>query len=139
LLAVEEARKSGIPCAIEMVGCPLDGLRNYGSFKARMYAPLMASRVKKAVAGAGYVLYVTNEFLQRRYPNQIGLTVACSDVEIAPPSAAVLERRLSRIERANGDPFVLGLIGTLKTRFKGIQTIFEALSLEKDNLPLIEF
>jgi glycosyltransferase involved in cell wall biosynthesis len=49
-----------------------------------------------------------------------------------------LKRRLAKIKRQL-QPLALGLIGTLKTRNKGIQTIFKALSLVSQNLPAFEF
>lgn len=36
-------------------------------------------------------------------------------------------------------PIRLGLIGTLKTRYKGIQTVFQALAKIQDSLSFIEF
>lgn len=139
LLAISEARRAGKPWAVEVAGCPWDGLWNYGSWQGKLYAPVMAFRVRSAVARAPFALYVTRDFLQQRYPNSIGTTVNCSNVEIPEPDKTVLDARLARIQSGVDQPFVLGLIGTLGTRYKGIQTVFEALSRARDALPPVQF
>jgi len=138
LLAVEEAKRLGIPYVIELVGCPWDGLWNYGSLKGKLYAPIMALRVRRAVAGAKRVIYVTQEFLQRRYPNSSALSMGCSDVEIRELDKAIFDARLRRID-AISNPITLGLIGTLKTRYKGIQTVLESLTQVREQVPNIRF
>lgn len=138
LLAVSAARALDKPYAVEVAGCGWDALWNYGNLKGRLYAPVMLARMRRAVARAPFVLYVTQDFLQRRYPNRSGVTVGCSNVAIAAPDVRVLERRLARIS-VESKPIVLGLIGTLKTKYKGIQTVLEALARERHRLPPIQF
>lgn len=138
LLAASEARRAGKPWAIEVVGCGWDALRHYGSWQGPLYAPVMMQRMRHAVARAPFALYVTERFLQGRYPNRGGRTVACSNVVIPEPDPAVRERRLARIGKEDG-PFVFGLIGSLKTRYKGIQTVLRALRQVRDRLPAVEF
>lgn len=138
LLAAFEAQRTGKPWLVEMAGCPFDGLWNHGSWQGKLYAPIMAARTRRAVARAPFVTYVTNEFLQQRYPNRVGTQIACSDVEIDTPSEAVIRQRLERVEQRR-NPVKLGLIGTLKTRFKGIQTVFAALARLWEQVPPIEF
>ena len=138
LLAAAEAERAGKPWLIEMAGCPWDGLWHYGNWKGKAYAPVMAIRTRWTVARAPFVTYVTSEFLQRRYPNRGGRQIACSDVQIDTPSRDVLEQRLARINRQDRS-VRLGLIGTLKTRYKGIQTVFAALARLRHKLPPLEF
>src|SRR5699024_10353844 len=104
----------------------------------KAYAPIMVARTQRAVARAPFVAYVTREFLQRRYPNRHGQQIACSNVRIDTPSEDVLKQRLARVARQDR-PVRLGLIGTLKTRYKGIQTVFAALARTRDELPPVIF
>lgn len=138
LVAIDEAKRAGLPWAIELVGCPRDALWNYGSWQGKAYAPVMAARTRLAVREASFVLYVTQEFLQRRYPNYSGVSIGCSNVEIFKPTETILRTRIKRIHRQD-KPLILGLIGTLKTRYKGIHTIFEAMKLARDRLPPVQF
>lgn len=128
LVAISVARELGKPCLVEVVDCAWDGLWHYGDWQGKVYAPVMAWRVRRAVAQATWVQYVTRDFLQQRYPNKSRGQLSCSNVEIAPPDTSVLARRMERINRGFVDQaFTLGLIGTLATRHKGIQTVLAAL------------
>lgn len=140
LLAIEEAKRQNKPWAVELVDCPWDALMNYGSLKAKLYAPLLAWRVKRALASSSYALYVTQDFLQRRYPAPKAITVDCSNVQIPSLNTDILNKRITRIETSNSrEKIVFGLLGSLHGKFKGIQTAMEALASIKDKLPPFEF
>lgn len=112
------------PFAIEVVGCAFDAYWNYGSVFAKAYAPLMYQRMRSAVVAAPFALYVTREFLQRRYPCR-GVTAAVSDVALSENSKDVLARRLAAI--VSGERISLGFIGSLRSRYKGLDTALRAL------------
>lgn len=127
LMAAEIARRMRKPYLLEVVGCGWDALWHYGGLRARAYAPLLALRMKRAVWSANFVSYVSQRFLQRRYPvRPHGTAAAISNVEVGRFEEAVLARRLERIRQSRGR-VRLGLIGSLKTRYKGVQTAIEAL------------
>jgi glycosyltransferase involved in cell wall biosynthesis len=134
--AVEVARELDKPIAAEVVGCPWDALWNYGSWLGKVYAPVAAWRTRRAVRRARHVLYVTGAFLQRRYP-ALGKTTFASNVEIPTPAPEVLDRRLERIA-AQGPSRVLGLIGSIGHRYKGVHTAIEALARLSAELPQLE-
>ena len=138
LVAISEANRVGLPWAVEVAGCPWDGLWNYGSIKGKIYAPFMAIRTYSAIKRAPFVLYVTQKFLQQRYPNKTGHTVSCSNVEIPVLSKKILNDRLAKINNKKS-PVVFGLIGTLNTRYKGIQTVVKALSLARNDMAEVKF
>ncbi|HYJ20245.1 MAG TPA: glycosyltransferase, partial [Burkholderiales bacterium] len=139
LLAAVAAEREGKPCCIEIVGCPRDGLWNYGGLKARFYAPLAAARLRGAARRAAHTVYVTNAFLQDRYPTQAGNILAGSDVTLRPPDRAALARKLDEIaDRRLRDPVRLGMIGTLQGRSKGIQVLLRALAQARPQLPALK-
>jgi glycosyltransferase involved in cell wall biosynthesis len=136
-VAIQAAEELGKPYAIELVTCTWDALWNYGTWQAKAYAPVSWLETRRLVRRAPNVFYVTKRFLQRRYPttgNQVGV----SDVEIDDLSDEILARRLARIERPSG-PFVLGLIGYLNVRFKGIHVALRALRRAREHLPEVTF
>lgn len=135
LLAVRSARALGRPWAVEVVGCPWDGLWNYGSLTGKAYAPLARGRMRRAVARADHALYVTKSYLQAQYPTRAANTCAASNVILPDVPETALTARLGRIEALGRHPLRLGLIGTLKGRFKGIQTAFAALARARGDLP----
>lgn len=141
LAAVRNARRLGRPWAVEVAGCAWDSFWNYGNIAGKMYAPIMWYRVRHVVRDAPFVLYVTECFLQKRYPCRSRCTAACSDVDVDSASKEVLERRVRGLqEGGEGDQeLVFGLIGSLHGRFKGIQTVLDALGRIRDELPAFRF
>jgi glycosyltransferase involved in cell wall biosynthesis len=137
VLGARLARTLAKPVAVEAAGCAWDGLWHYGTWRAKAYAPLRTWQMRREVGKADFALYVTRQFLQRRYPTR-GHAVAVSDVEIGAVDPAVLERRLARIEQRSS-PLVLGLIGAIGNEIKGVRTVLEALARTRDALPPFEF
>ncbi len=126
VLAAQQARRRKKPWAVEVSACAWDQLRNHGRRGGALYAPVMASRMRRVVAAAPYALYVTDGFLQRRYPCRRGVSWACAGVAIPAPDRSVLAQRLARIE-GSPEPLVLGLIGSLRVRYKGLGVALRAL------------
>jgi glycosyltransferase involved in cell wall biosynthesis len=127
IMAIIYARKLNKPYLIEMVGCPWDALWNH-SWKGKLVAPFMWHATKKAVKNAPYVLYVTNEFLQHRYPTT-GRNIGCSDVVLPTLDESVLEVRLHKIKQMNKHkPIVLGTAAAVDVRYKGQEYVIKAIS-----------
>jgi glycosyltransferase involved in cell wall biosynthesis len=77
---------------------------------------------------AAYAVYVTNKFLQRRYPCK-GKTLGCSDVALPPLSESILERRLNKIKQMTENrPIVLGTTAAVNVRYKGQEYVIKAIS-----------
>jgi glycosyltransferase involved in cell wall biosynthesis len=138
LLAASAARRHGVPLAVEVVGCPLDAYCHHGSALGKFYSRLGQWRMRRAVSQSTHAIYVTRDFLQRRYPAHQARTETASNVELPELSGDILARRLERIAQPGG-PLRLGLIGSLRTRTKGIQTVIAALAAIKDEIPNAEF
>jgi hypothetical protein len=128
-IACREAERAGKPWMVEVVGCALGALWNHGSLAGKALALPTFLATRRAVGRARFACYVSQEFLQRRYPSR-GVSVACSNVAIERPRREVLEARLRRIAagpRAGGP--VLGLVGSLDVDYKGHETALRALAL----------
>jgi glycosyltransferase involved in cell wall biosynthesis len=136
-LFIKEAVRQNKLYAIEVVACPWDSLWNYGSWKGKMFAPLATWDLKRAVEKAPFVLYVTNRFLQRRYPCKNGQTIACSNVEIPVVDETVLLQRLEKI-KSPGSLITIGLIGSYVSKHKGIDVAIRALAAVNSRLPAWE-
>lgn len=133
------ARAAGKPVAADLGGCTADGLRAYGTLKARLLAPISLMRVQKAISQMDWVSYVTQEYLQRRYPAADGArTIGCSNVDLPPPDEAPLTLRHHRLDEKKR-PLVFGTIGSLHGHFKGVQHALPALALAKVSLPDFEY
>lgn len=136
-IAAAECAKARKPYAAEMVGCAWDAMRNHGARSGRLYAPLFFIRARRALRQAPLALYVTSQWLQRRYPTD-GMSYSASDVETAPLTKQQLESRAARLANiAAGERPELGTVASLRIRSKGIQTVLATLEfLRKDGLEL---
>jgi len=127
-MAAKIARRLGKPFALEVVGCAWGGWWNHGSLSGKLYAPLAFLETREIVSLSERTLYVTEHFLQRRYPCA-SVGIACSDVELAAAGADVMERRMRRLSAVRQGPFRLGLIGSLSTATKGFAVVLKALAM----------
>lgn len=127
ILSTKIAKRNKIPYLIELVGCPWDAFWNHSS-KGKLIAPFMWHATKKAVKKAPYVLYVTNNFLQHRYPTN-GKNIGCSDVVLPSLDQKVLEVRLHKIKQMGSNkPIILGTTAAIDVRYKGQEFVIQALS-----------
>lgn len=130
-IAIEYAIKYKRPYLIEVVTCPWDSFWNH-SIKGKVLAPFHYWSNKKIILNAPYVSYVTNEFLQKRYPTK-GKQINCSNVALKDRDNLELKKRLLRIEnRTINDKLIIGTIAAVDVRFKGQHYIIEALGKLKE-------
>lgn len=131
------AKRMNKPYLIEVVACTWDALWNYNLF-GKMLAPYGFYKLKKDMINAPYSIYVTNEWLQRRYPSR-GKHVGISDVIVPPRDASVLEKRIAKINAFNFDrPLVIGTAAALDVPYKGQHYVIRALAaLRKQGLDFI--
>ncbi|NCC23179.1 MAG: glycosyltransferase [Alphaproteobacteria bacterium] len=128
-LAYKHAKRRGKPIAMEMAACAWDATYYHGSTLAKLYAPIRYLHDRIIAANADSVIYVSRNFLQRRYPAK-GTTAVASNVQIDRPQESVLRKRLDRIANdRSGRPLVVGLIGTLTHKLKGIHTALDAMAM----------
>ena len=125
-IAVHYARKHSVPYMIEMVACPWDSLW-YHSLKGKLLAPFMTLLTKRVCWRAPRVLYVTDRFLQSRYPTQ-GVQVGCSDVELTDINDYALEKRLKKIKnRTSSEIIKLCTVANINVRYKGQDLVIKSL------------
>ena len=110
------------------MGCPWDSLWNYG-IKGKIIAPFFYLKTKYEVKNAPWVLYVTNKFLQNRYPTN-GKNIGCSDVVLENLDEAIIKKRIQKIKR-NTKKLILGTIAAVDVKYKGQQDVIRALGILK--------
>lgn len=127
MLAMKYAIKYKKEYLIEVVGDPWGALINH-SILGKLIAPYMWYKTKKIVKQAKYVLYVTNNFLQEKYPTK-GKSINCSNVELKDVEDKNLESRLKRIENKNyNDEILISTIAAVDVKYKGQEYIIKAIS-----------
>ena len=125
-IAANYAIKYNKPFAYEVVGCPWDSLWNYGNIQGKIMAPFAYFRTKKIAKKSPFTLYVTNEFLQKRYPSR-GYSISCSDVDLPKLEDKILEKRIEKIKRFDPNETIkIGMIGALTSEYKGFDLAIKA-------------
>lgn len=128
-IAAKYCRSIGKPFLVEAVGCPWDSLWNH-SLRGKVLAPFAWMRFRRTMRHADYAVYVTDEFLQRRYPTH-GKAAAISDVELQPVDDSVLEKRLEKIKNHSGS-VKLATAAAVNVSYKGQRYVIEALAKLKE-------
>ncbi|HPQ21757.1 MAG TPA: glycosyltransferase [Saprospiraceae bacterium] len=127
-IAKTYADKYKIPYIIEVVACPWDSLFNYNVL-GKIYAPFAYFKLKNKVYKAENVMYVTQKFLQSRYPNKNN-NIGLSDVVIQTPDQGVLKRKIEHIKKLNkSKTFHLATLAAVDVIYKGHDDVFRAISI----------
>lgn len=116
---------------IESIGFPFESFW-FHSLLGKCIAGIVDYRCKKAINDAPYVLYVTNNVLQEKYPTK-GKNIGCSDIEI---------KINYDIDKKNieDDKIILGTAAALNTKIKGQKDVLKALYiLKKQNYNKFEY
>ena len=131
-LAVKMARKLGKPFLVEYVACTFDAYWNY-DWRGKLIAHYKMWQQKRLMEIVPYSIYVTSEFLQKRYPTK-GQSIHCSNVELQTLNEADLVERISKIEAMErSNPVVLGTVAALNVPYKGQDDVIKALAILKKN------
>lgn len=125
---VREARRQGKKYLAEAMGCAWDSFFNH-SLLGRVIAPVMFLDMRSIFRHADYALYVTSEFLQKRYPCRCE-SIGASNVKLPEVTGESLERRLAR--QYTPEKVSLMTTAAVNVRFKGQQYVIEAMKLLRE-------
>lgn len=126
-MAVKYALKFKKPLMVEFVACGWDAYWNY-SWKGRLVAPYFFVKQRLRMQKVPYVIYVTNNFLQGRYPTK-GKHLGISDVELPMQDATILEQRIKKIKSRNpASPLIIGTLAAIDVPYKGQADVIRAIS-----------
>lgn len=136
---VSVCRKLNKTYMIEVVNCMWSSLWNHSVLGKLVALPYMLLQ-KKAVKNAPYVLYVTKNFLQRRYPTK-GKRCGISDVVInGEIQGDIIQRKLEKYENKDNSKTIIGTAAAVNVAYKGQKYVIEALSiLKKRNIDNFEY
>lgn len=109
-----------------MVGCSWDAYWNHG-WKGKILAPYKFLCAKYTIKNSDYVLYVSNKFLQNRYPTNAKYQCGCSNVRIDKLDDCILEKRLDFIDKWDGKELRIATTGAVDVRYKGHEYVLRAL------------
>ena len=136
-LAYKHAKKMNKPIAMEMAACAWDSTWNHGNKLGKIYAFIRQRRDRIIAENSDYVMYVSQNFLQERYPTN-GQVECASNVRVDAIDEDAIERRLEAIRKKEDEknlPCVIGLIGNLDNRIKGVEDTIRALARVQEEKP----
>lgn len=127
-MAIRLCKKKKKPFITEVVSSSWDAYWNHGVL-GKIIAPFCELLEKSDVKKSEYLVYVTNDFLQKRYPSK-GTSISCSNVELAKTDISILEKRLKKIDNLK-ETIRIGTTAALNVKYKGQQYVIKALYLLK--------
>lgn len=123
--ASDLAHRAGKPVLAEAMACPWDALWNHG-VKGKLLAPYMFFKMKRVMGRADYAIYVTDQFLQRRYPCS-NPSIGVSNVALPPASSQILCRRMKKIAEQDFKRITLMTCAAVDVRYKGHEFVIRAI------------
>ena len=110
----------------EVMGCAWDGYWNHG-LTGKMIAPLMFFNMRRIVKNADYGIYVTQQFLQKRYPNKnMENTIGISNVDIKSVDSP---KKYDSFDKNN---FSMMTAAALNVKYKGQEYVIKAIKRLKN-------
>lgn len=129
-MAAAECKKQKKVYIIECGTCWWDSLWNY-NLKGKIIAPWEYLNTRFAINKAPYVVYVTQKFLQKRYPTK-GKWISASNVELKSMSIDALNNRKNKIAgKGKEEPVILGTAAAIDVQYKGQAYVIQAMAMLK--------
>ena len=124
--------KNKKPYIFEISGCAWDSFWNHG-LDGKLIAPYMEIMVKKLARNASYVIYVTDKWLQKRYPCKCEF-VNASNVYLSEMDDEVWVKRSKKIiAKREDDLIIIGTTAAVNVKYKGQEYVIKAIAKLKKN------
>lgn len=131
ITAAKIAREINKPYLAEVMGDGWDAYWNHG-IAGKLMAPYYHLQTKQCVREANFALYVTEKYLQNRYPCK-GLTIGVSNVLIKDTSVEIMERKSAHYRSECVNELVLMTSASVDVRYKGQEYVIKAIPLLNAN------
>lgn len=126
-IACKYAKKKNKKYLIEVVGCTWDAFWNY-SYIGKIISIYSFLKMRKTIREGKEIIYVSNDFLQRRYPTK-GNTIACSDVELIKIDDDVINRRIKKIDdKEKNEKIIIGTLAAVDVKYKGQAEVIKSIA-----------
>lgn len=124
-ITADIARKMNKPYLAESMGDAWDAYWNHG-IVGKILAPYMFFKMKRVVKNANYAVYVTSEYLQKRYPCSKPW-IAASNVLVEDADEKVLLNRIERLKGFNPKEIKVMTAAAVDVWYKGQQYVIKAI------------
>lgn len=125
---IKYARMFGKPFITVVCASAWDEYWTY-DWRGKIVAPYASYKLKQAQKVTDYSIYVTRDFLQKKYPNRSD-SISCSNVNIHTGVDGVLDKRLEHINglMKSGAVLKIGTVAPLDIPYKGQIDVIRALA-----------
>ena len=127
MFAIQSANKYQKKVVVEMVACAWDGYMNHARLGGKILAPIMYLLTKKYIKKSPYVIYVTDEFLQKRYPNKHH-NIGCSDVVIENIEEDYINNKREYLKHVDCKKLKIVTVASVQLKYKGQEYVMKAIS-----------
>lgn len=131
------AKKIGKPVFAEVMGDAWDAYWNHG-ISGKLFAPYMLFETRKAIANADFALYVTESYLQRKYPCRCR-SVGVSNVVVDPPTEQIKQKRQQRLTDFDRQKIMITTTGAVDVPYKGQEYVIRAIPILNQNGIRVEY
>ena len=125
--AAKIAREKDIPYFVEVIGEAFGALW-YHSLKAKPFAVGSYFRTKKTIYYADYALYVSQQFLQNKYPCR-NPSIGVSDCSIILPTEELIEKRVAYMLNKDYSNITIMNAAAIDVKYKGQEYVIKAIPL----------
>lgn len=129
--AHDYAKKLGKIFVAELMCDGWDSYWNH-SFAGKLIAPYMTTKMKKCTWDADFAIYVTEKYLQDKYPC-INPSINASNVVIKDSDINILERRLAKIRNTDLQNISMMTSASIDQHSKGQEYVVKAIKILKEN------
>lgn len=128
--------EAGKPYLVEVGGCAWDAYFHHGVL-GKLVAPIVDNAQKKTVMNASHATYVTDTWLQNRYPTN-GKSCSASNVYLSSFDENNIKRRIAHYEKSKPQVYKIGTLASVEVKYKGHDQIIKAMSvLKKEGVRLV--
>lgn len=127
MFAIDSANRYNKRVIVEMVACAWDGYMNHARIGGKILAPIMYWLTKKYIKQSQNVIYVTNEFLQRRYPNSYN-NIGCSDVVLEDVDENYIRNKKKHLTNVDCKKMKIVTVASVQLKYKGQKYVMQAIS-----------
>lgn len=129
IIAAHFCRKYHIPYMFIINEDIENNLKTHKKAIVRYAASVIGKMMRHYIKNADYACYVTNKFLQNRYPCN-GKTLGCSDIEILE----ITEESLTAYENKSREAgcYTFGTVGPVDTALKGQDVVITVIKMLKE-------
>lgn len=103
----------------------------YHSIFGKLMAPISHFCTSRTIRKSDYVIYVTDQYLQKKYPTN-GSSIGISDVIVPQPTDSFLIERISKIQnKTDRKKLSIATIGAVDVKYKAQDDVIKAMPILK--------